>query len=503
MTEQVVKQIRGQYLHVAAYHHRSVWGDMNSLRDSIAEEGIIVPLLVRERARKDGGGYEIVHGVRRHRAGDAAGLKTFPCIVADIDEEDAIAKQRTENAQRQDIHPIDDALYCEELHARGLDNDAIAKRLHLKKRDVVRLMRLLGLTPASRKAYVAGRFDHEDALSLSRVDGDKQKDILAALDAGTLQREEITGYIQREFSAQLDDVPWRKSDAELVPKAGACTTCSKRSDVQKDLFNSELTGLRCLDVDCWRSKMAATYQIRASKEGQAILDQQPGDLFAMVAGGGRPVVLRSSGMVDADTQCQHVIGHLWREAVTKSVRPDAEAPTEYLAKDQDGRPRFLYRESIVTKLVKKSDIAREQAEERAAADPVPHEALAGPNPRSESRIRRAVIQALAEKAVAVDHDTWPWVAERIVDGATARAVGLAATLLADSIAAMELVTTPEGKAGLIALAQTSNRQARRVATAVLVFDEGDIAAELGPQLRALAQLCEADLADIEREIRSK
>lgn len=492
-----IQQIRIQHLNIADFHHRSNWSHLNALRDSIVANGVISPLVVRKRKA---GGYEIGCGVCRMKAATMAELKTVPCIVVELDDEDFIAMQVDENRQREGLHPIDEALYCEEFAKRGLAHDAIAKRLGLKKRDVIRRMGLLALGSAARTAYVAGRIDEDAALSLAQLrEPGRQKDVLAALDAGTLQPEEITSYVRRTYTANLDDVPWRKSDEKLVPKAGACTTCPKRSDVQRDLFPSGTTGLRCLDVDCYRQKMATVWAAEASKEGASVLEQDADTLFAPVDVG-RPAVLRSSGMVDEQASCPHVENYTWGDAIGKATPVGAEAPTVYLAKDQDGRPRYLMREALVAKIVKKSDLPKARVE---TPPPRADGETAGATPRSEGRLRRKIVQRFAELAIAPaaqDHDPWWWIVGRILSGCTARSLSSAAELLAPAIQQLD-PPGKDGADGLAQLARESNRQARRVAIAVLIFEDADVVGEFSPQIVELAQELEIDLAALDAELR--
>lgn len=499
MAEQVVKSIRVQHLHAAAFHHRTCWGALAELRDSIADMGIIEPLVVR--ARKDGG-YEVICGMRRLKAGVMADLKTVPCLVLELDDADAIAMQVAENLEREGLHPIDEAMYFDDLHRGGMDHAAIAKRLQVKKRHVIQRMKLLALSAAARKAFINDKFGEDEALALARLaDAGKQGDVLAALDAGSIQREEIVGYVAREFTASLEDVPWRVSDEMLVQAAGPCTTCHKRSDVQKDLFGADQKALRCLDVACWRSKMDATFAVEAAKEGASLIDESAHNLF--VPQPGRPVVMKSTGYVDADASCQFMIGHTWRQAVGKSIKADAEPPTLYLARDQDGRPRFLLRESVVGKMVRKSDAAKELAAQQAEADPVKNETspAAGPSPRAEGKIRRAIVAGFVEAVIANQYDTWGWVAERVIDNATPRAISSAASLFEKDITALGVAGLEADKIGLLELIRQSNRQAKRVSTAVLIFDEADVVGEIQPSVRALADACDIDLVALERDIR--
>lgn len=506
-TTEEVKQIKLDSLHVAAFHKRSLFGDLPGLRDSIIANGILEPLIVRPRDRKLGGGYEIGAGVRRLKAATMAELKTVPCIVRELDDEDMIALQVDENRQREGLHPIDEADYCQELAARGMAHEAIGKKLGLKKRVVVQRMALLALGKQARAAFVAGRFDHEAALALAQVgDVARQRDVLAAIDAGTLQPEEIAGYVRRTFTAPLDDVPWRKSDEKLVVKAGACSTCPKRSEVQRDLF-PEAKGSRCLDVDCWRGKMEASWAIAVAKPGVTLLDQPAESLFAP-SSSGRPTVLRSSGMVDQGALCPLVDNYTWGEALEQAMPEGAEPPALYIARDLDGRPRFIYREAIVAKIVKKSDLAKSKAEARVAqdphreGDPPAGEASAQPSAaasRAEGKIRRRFVSTIAERVLAGDMDTWTWVVARLLDQLTPRAVSAAAELLGPAI--RQLDPPADGAAGLVQLAGESTRQARRVATAALVFEVADVVGEVVEPIRELAELCGIDLAAIDAEVR--
>lgn len=491
-----IQQIRIQHLYVAEFHHRSNWTHLPSLRDSILANGVISPLVVRKRKAA---GYEVGAGVCRMKAATMAELKTVPCIVVDLDDEDFIALQVDENRQRADLHPLDEALYCEELQKRGQTNEQIAKRLGMKKRDVIRRLALIALSDTARKAFVSGRLDEEAALALAQLrDAGRQKDVLSALDAGTLLPEEIPSYVRRTFTADLDDVPWRKTDEQLVVKAGACSTCPKRSDVQRDLFPDGTPGIRCLDVDCYRGKMEAVFSAESAKEGASVLVQEADTLFIPISTG-RPQVIRSSGMVDEQAQCPHVDNYTWGEAVKLALPEGAEAPTVYLARDQDGRPRYMMREALVSKIVKKSDLAKAKKDDQVSGDPHRPDDAA-PTTRGEGKIRRKLILKLAEAAIATDHEVWPWIVSRILSGCTARSISAAAELLDSSIKHLD-PPGPDGIEGLIHLAQSSTRQARRVATAALVFEEADVVGDLAASVKELAAVIETDLAALEAEIR--
>lgn len=460
------------------YHHRAHFGDMAGLTASIVVDGIIHPLVVREKNKR----WELICGERRRRAAEKAGLKDVPITIREgLTDEDVIRIQATENLARQDLHPLDEAGYYSDLIDQGLDVAAIAKTFRRKKQDVTRAIKLLALGPPARKAFVDGMFDLAAALAIARVaDPGKQKDILAAVDAGSLQSEEIESYVERTYTNALADAAWNMHDADLVRAAGACSGCPKRSGAQRDLFDDAQSD-RCLDVDCWSSKMHAAYELLATRTtGDTpelmLADVDPRAVF--MPSGAKPAVLRSSGYVDSEATCPHLNGHTWVEAISKS---QSEPPTLYLIRDPAGRPRMIYRETAAARVVRKSDAAAAEAKARETADPVREGGQA-------SKLRRAVVERLAALGVERDADAMVWIARRLIDMASKRAVAHAAA---------QFGVEPVALSALI----ESNRKAKHVAIAILVREVADVAGELPPALAEFAELAGTSLEEIESMVR--
>ena len=76
------------------------------LADSIKENGVIQPLLVKRMGNK----YQIVAGERRWRAAQLAGLLKVPAIVRDFSKQEAVQIGLIENLQREDLNPMDAAM---------------------------------------------------------------------------------------------------------------------------------------------------------------------------------------------------------------------------------------------------------------------------------------------------------------------------------------------------------------------------------------------------------
>jgi len=88
---------------------RQVMGDLSELMASIAEKGIIEPIIVRQRGRR----YQIVAGERRYQAAVQVGLREVPIVIREVDDNEVIEIALIENIQRKDLTPFEEA---EALH---------------------------------------------------------------------------------------------------------------------------------------------------------------------------------------------------------------------------------------------------------------------------------------------------------------------------------------------------------------------------------------------------
>lgn len=116
---------------------------LNELAASIAEVGVLEPILVRKRAK---GGFEIVAGERRWRAAQRAGLKEVPVFVRELNTEQAFEAALVENLQREDLNPIETARAFNRLvEEHGHSHETVAKRVGKDRSTVANALRLLKL----------------------------------------------------------------------------------------------------------------------------------------------------------------------------------------------------------------------------------------------------------------------------------------------------------------------------------------------------------------------
>ena len=150
---------------------------LDELAASIAERGIIQPIIVRPH----GHDYQIVAGERRWRAAQRARLHEVPVVVRDYSDTETLQIALLENIQRQDLNAIEEAEAYQRLIAEfGHTQDALAKAVHKSRSHVANLLRLLDL-PASIQARVV-----EGQLSMGHA-----RAILGAPNAATIADQVI------------------------------------------------------------------------------------------------------------------------------------------------------------------------------------------------------------------------------------------------------------------------------------------------------------------------
>lgn len=250
------------------------------------------PLLVRPRvpelfaavgdadlARDATAGYEIVFGHCRRRGLERAGLATARCEVRSMTDEQVERAQISENLQRKNVHPFEEAQGFQALIERHKDTaDAIAERTGKSRSYIYGRLKLLQACPAVRKACIAGEIDAEVALLIARLRTTKlQEKALHRIDAkawhlddgGKRSYRNIRELLQDEFTLDLKKALFDIHDASLLPGADACTTCPKRSanapefeDLLQDHRNKHGWGKSanpnlCTDPDCWAAKKTA------------------------------------------------------------------------------------------------------------------------------------------------------------------------------------------------------------------------------------------------------
>lgn len=171
--------------------------EMNKLVESVSENGVLVPAIVRE---KDNGDYEIISGHRRKFASEIAGKNTLRCIVSNLDDDAATVIMVDSNIQRENILPSEKAFaYKMKLDAmkhqgksfntsrhfgeKLLSIDKLAENSDDSARQIQRYIRLTYLIPELLQMVDEGKMKMLPAVEISFLDKECQQDLLEAIES--------------------------------------------------------------------------------------------------------------------------------------------------------------------------------------------------------------------------------------------------------------------------------------------------------------------------------
>ncbi|UCG64306.1 MAG: ParB/RepB/Spo0J family partition protein [Deltaproteobacteria bacterium] len=141
--------------------------ELTELANSIKEKGVIQPILVSQT--KDG--FQLIAGERRWRAAQKAGLDKIPAWIRDVSPSEALELALTENIQRQDLNPIEEAFAYQELvHRFDLTQEALSKRIGKNRSTIANFLRLLKLPAVIQQDLIDGRLTTGHARVLVSID---------------------------------------------------------------------------------------------------------------------------------------------------------------------------------------------------------------------------------------------------------------------------------------------------------------------------------------------
>jgi len=145
---------------------------LSELADSIREQGVMQPILVRP---VDGNRYEIIAGERRWRAAQQAGLREVPALVKSVPDQSALALALIENIQREDLNPLEEAQGLARLIDEfGLTHDGAAKAVGRSRSAVSNLLRLNALAKPAQDYLAAGAIEMGHARALLALPVERQ-----------------------------------------------------------------------------------------------------------------------------------------------------------------------------------------------------------------------------------------------------------------------------------------------------------------------------------------
>lgn len=187
---------------------------LQELSESIATQGVVQPIVVREKASADGQSrYEIVAGERRWRASQKAGLSKVPAVVKRFDDQTAAAVSLIENIQRENLNPLEESTALKRLVDEfDMTHQQVAESVARSRASVSNLLRLQDLN-ADVKALLAMRdIDMGHARALLAIDGVQQSAVAKDVARKGLSVRETEALIRR-----LNQPPKKAATAKKDP----------------------------------------------------------------------------------------------------------------------------------------------------------------------------------------------------------------------------------------------------------------------------------------------
>ena len=242
---------------------------MQELAASIRENGVLQPLLVRPRTERT---FEIVFGERRYRGAAMAEKETVPVCIREMTDAQVLEAQLVENLQRQDVHPLHEAqgfAALLRLEEPKYSIELIAAKCGKGAAYIASRLRLTELEPAAVEAFTKDEIGLGHALLLAKLQPQQQEEALTACwqesyTGGTkakrilLPVRHLREWIEHNILLELATAPFSKEDATLVPDAGSCVECPKRTGHNTLLFEGIAAQHdSCSDPTCYTAKVDA------------------------------------------------------------------------------------------------------------------------------------------------------------------------------------------------------------------------------------------------------
>ena len=273
-----VQQIPIDALHPFTNHPFKVLDDeaMTRTVESIAQYGVLAPLIARPRP--DGDGYEIISGHRRQYAAKLAGLDTLPVIVRKMSDDAAVILMVDSNLQREHILPSERALaYKMKLDAMRRTSgrpskensrqlvgnfetaDVVGKESGESGRQVQRFIRLTNLIPELLDMVDEKKISFNPAVELSYLDESQQRDFLEAME-DTQNAPSLSQAQQLKKMAQQGEFSYEKAfDVMGQEKKSEKDTVTIKNETLRKYFPRSYTPKQMEEkiiqlLDAWQKK---------------------------------------------------------------------------------------------------------------------------------------------------------------------------------------------------------------------------------------------------------
>jgi ParB family transcriptional regulator, chromosome partitioning protein len=265
-------------IHESATNPRRQFDELQlrELAESIRLHGVLQPVIVRPTGDAS---YELVAGARRYRASKLAGRESIPATIRELSDTQCMELQLIENLQRTDVHELDEArgyAALMQLQPEVYTVEVLAEKVGRSEQYVYSRLRLTHLVEEAQQAFYAGKLSVAHAFEIARLQPNDQRRALAECfpqhrtatavlkdkKAEAVTIRSLRDWIAREILLDITHAPFDPQDEVLLPQAGSCAACPKRTGNNRLLFPEIRQKSICTDRLCYHAKVEALVQIR-------------------------------------------------------------------------------------------------------------------------------------------------------------------------------------------------------------------------------------------------
>jgi len=191
---------------------------LQELADSIAAQGVVQPIVVRQKTSVDGHErFEIVAGERRWRASQKAGLSQVPAVIKTFDDQTAAAVSLIENIQRENLNPLEESTALKRLIDEfDMTHQQVADSVARSRASVSNLLRLQELNPDVKALLAMRDIDMGHARALLAIEGMQQSSVAKEVAKKGLSVRETEALIRKLANPVKKSKASAKKDPDIV-----------------------------------------------------------------------------------------------------------------------------------------------------------------------------------------------------------------------------------------------------------------------------------------------
>ncbi|MBS4056544.1 MAG: ParB/RepB/Spo0J family partition protein [Bacteroidales bacterium] len=281
--QQQIQYIKTNQLHESSLNPRKEFDQhgIDELAESIRQVGILQPIIARLNTtviKKTIPIYEVICGSRRLSAAVIAGLTEVPVILRDLSDEEAFDLMITENLQRKDVSPLEEAVAYQSLISKGTyDVHSLSIRFGKSESYIRQRVKLNDLINEFKDLLRKEVINLSAALEIAKLNQDNQIELY---DDSYKNHEQAYGSlpslkqlkrtIERDFMTDLSDAPFDIHDVTLGP-FGSCIGCQFNTASETLLFPDAPEQGRCINITCFKEKKNRHFE----REIQRVQQEEP------------------------------------------------------------------------------------------------------------------------------------------------------------------------------------------------------------------------------------